>query len=229
MSGALDRARLQSSLVLPRIRSGLPYRRDKKTIWCATIRPHENRCDTCFQAKTKTLSFSPVTRLSRWIERKQLTSERLTQIYLKRLEQFDPKLRLRHHAHPRSGAGAAKKADQEIAAGRYRGPLHGIPWGGKRSARYRRHRPPPTEPNLIATVIPKEDAAVTKRLHDAGAVLVAKLSLGALALNDIWFGGQTMNPGCLRKDLQDRVPDPAPQRRRDWLDSPSPARPVAAL
>jgi Asp-tRNA(Asn)/Glu-tRNA(Gln) amidotransferase A subunit family amidase len=87
----------------------------------------------------------------------------------------------------------ARAADAEIAAGHYRGPLHGIPWGGKDlldtagipttwGAEFYEHR------------IPAEDAAVVRRLHDAGAVLVAKLSLGALALNDIWFGGQTKNP-----------------------------------
>ena len=87
----------------------------------------------------------------------------------------------------------ARTADQEIAGGKYRGPLHGIPWGGKDLL----------DTAGIATTygaepfrnrVPTVDAAVVKRLHDAGAVLVAKLSLGALALNDIWFGGQTVNP-----------------------------------
>src|SRR5205085_3089981 len=87
----------------------------------------------------------------------------------------------------------AQQADREIAAGRYRGPLHGIPWGAKDLV----------DTAGIATTygaepyrnrVPAADAEVVKRLHDAGAVLLAKLSLGALALNDIWFGGQTMNP-----------------------------------
>ena len=92
----------------------------------------------------------------------------------------------------------AQQADREIAAGHYRGPLHGIPWGGKDLL----------DTAGIATTygaepyrnrVPAQDAAVVKRLHDAGAVLVAKLSLGALALNDIWFGGQTMNPWLLEE------------------------------
>src|SRR5207237_10690606 len=92
----------------------------------------------------------------------------------------------------------ARKADQEIAAGKYRGPLHGIPWGAKDLV----------DTAGIATTygaepyrnrVPNADAAVVARLHQAGAVLVAKLSLGALALNDIWFGGQTMNPWLLEE------------------------------
>src|SRR5204862_3755258 len=89
--------------------------------------------------------------------------------------------------------GQDRRGDDEIAAGKYRGALHGIPWGAKDLL----------DTASIATTygagpykdrVPTEDATVVKRLHDAGAVLVAKLSLGALALNDIWFGGQTMNP-----------------------------------
>jgi Asp-tRNA(Asn)/Glu-tRNA(Gln) amidotransferase A subunit family amidase len=139
------------------------------------------------------IAFSPVWKLSRWIESRQLSSEQLTQIYLERLARFDPKLRCVITPTADLAHDQAKRADAEIAAGKYRGPLHGIPWGGK---------------DLLDTAgirttygaepfrdrIPKEDAAVVRRLHEAGAVLIAKLSLGALALNDIWFGGQTMNP-----------------------------------
>jgi Asp-tRNA(Asn)/Glu-tRNA(Gln) amidotransferase A subunit family amidase len=144
------------------------------------------------------IAYAPVTQLSRWIEQRKLSSERLTEIYLRRLERFDPKLRCvitltREHALEQ-----ARRADKEIAAGKYRGPLHGIPWGAKDlldtagipttyGAEFYRNR------------IPRKDAAVVKRLNEAGAVLVAKLSLGALALNDIWFGGQTMNPWLLEE------------------------------
>ena len=92
----------------------------------------------------------------------------------------------------------AKKADTEIVAGSYKGPLHGIPWGTKDLL----------DTAGIATTygaepfrnrVPTVDSAVVKRLTDAGAVLVAKLSLGSLALNDIWFGGQTMNPWLLEE------------------------------
>src|SRR6202789_1100903 len=139
------------------------------------------------------IAFAPVAQLSRWIETKQISSERLTKIYLERLERFNKELNCvitltREHALEQ-----ARAADREIAAGKYRGPLHGIPWGAK---------------DLLDTAgirttwgaepfkerVPEEDATVTARLTAAGAVLVAKLSLGALALNDVWFGGQTKNP-----------------------------------
>jgi Asp-tRNA(Asn)/Glu-tRNA(Gln) amidotransferase A subunit family amidase len=148
--------------------------------------------------KDEDIAFAPVTHLSRWIEGRQLTSERLTQIYLKRLEQFDPKLRCVITLTRDLALAQAKKADQEIAAGKYRGPLHGIPWGAK-DLLDTAGIPTTYGAEPYRNRIPKEDAAVTKRLHDAGAVLVAKLSLGALALNDIWFGGQTMNPWLLEE------------------------------
>ncbi|HWH56766.1 MAG TPA: amidase [Terriglobales bacterium] len=149
-------------------------------------------------SRDEDIAFAPVTKLSSWIEQRKLTSERLTNIYLKRIEQFDPKLRCiitltRDHALQQ-----AKQADVEIAAGKYLGPLHGIPYGAK---------------DLLDTAgipttygaepyrdrVPSDDAAVIKRLNAAGAVLIAKLSLGALALNDIWFGGQTTNPWLLEE------------------------------
>jgi Asp-tRNA(Asn)/Glu-tRNA(Gln) amidotransferase A subunit family amidase len=144
------------------------------------------------------IAFAPVTRLSRWIELRKLTSERLTRIYLNRIERFDSKLRCVITVTRDLALQQARRADSEIAAGKYRGPLHGIPWGGK---------------DLLDTVgipttygaepfrrrIPAADAAVVKLLNRAGAVLVAKLSMGALALNDIWFGGQTMNPWLLEE------------------------------
>ena len=139
------------------------------------------------------IAFAPVWQLSRWIESRKLSSERLTNIYLERITRFDPKLRCVITLTRELGLAQARKADHEIAAGSYRGPLHGIPFGAK---------------DLLDTAgirttygaepyrdrVPKENAAVVARLEHAGAVLIAKLSLGALALNDIWFGGQTMNP-----------------------------------
>src|SRR5438128_2514714 len=144
------------------------------------------------------IAFAPVTQLSRWIESKKLTSERLTSIYLNRIERLDPRIRsiitlTKDHALSR-----AKSADAEITAGKYRGPLHGIPYGVKDLL----------DTKDIATTygaepfrnrLPAADSAVVSRLNDAGAVMIAKLSLGALALNDIWFGGQTMNPWLLEE------------------------------
>ena len=144
------------------------------------------------------IAFAPVTKLSLWIEKKQITSERLTKIYLDRIAKYDDKLRCVITLTPEIATQQARQADREIAAGKYRGPLHGIPWGGKDlldtagirttcGAEFYKNR------------IPTSDAAVVERLHAAGAVMIAKLSLGALALNDIWFGGQTMNPWLLEE------------------------------
>jgi len=139
------------------------------------------------------IAHSPVTKLARWVETRAITSERLTRIYIERIKRFDPKLRsvitlLDDHALTQ-----ARQADREIAAGKYRGPLHGIPYGVKDlldtagirttwGAEFYQNR------------VPQQDSAVVAKLNAAGAVLIAKLSLGALALNDVWFGGQTMNP-----------------------------------
>src|ERR1700678_3034364 len=144
------------------------------------------------------IAFASVTQLSRWIESKKITSERLTHIYLDRIERFNPKLRCIISLTRDLALTQAKQADAEIAAGKYRGPLHGIPWGGKDlldtagiATTYG------AEP--VRNRIPTRNSAAVQRPDEAGAVLLAKLSLGALALNDVWFGGQTMNPWLLEE------------------------------
>ncbi len=144
------------------------------------------------------IAFSTVVELSGWVRTRQLTSERLTRLYLGRLKRFQPTLNCVITLTEAHALEQARAADAEIAAGKYRGPLHGIPWGAKDlldtagipttwGAEPFRHR------------IPSRDAAVTAKLNAAGAVLVAKLSLGALALNDVWFGGETKNPWLLEE------------------------------
>ena len=144
-------------------------------------------------SREEDIAFAPVTQLSQWIEHRKLTSERLTNIYLERLQRFDPKLHCVITLTRELALKQAKQADAEIAAGHYRGPLHGIPWGGK-DLLDTAGIPTTYGAEPFRDRVPSEDAVVVERLHRAGAVLVAKLSLGALALNDIWFGGQTMNP-----------------------------------
>jgi Asp-tRNA(Asn)/Glu-tRNA(Gln) amidotransferase A subunit family amidase len=144
------------------------------------------------------IAFAPVHHLSHWIETRRLTSTRLTNIYLARIERLNPKINCiitltRDHA-----LAQAKAADAEIAAGHYRGPLHGIPWGAK-DLLDTASIPTTWGAEPFQHRVPTEDATVTARLNQAGAVLIAKLSLGALALNDIWFGGQTMNPWLLEE------------------------------
>lgn len=144
------------------------------------------------------IAFSSVTHLSRWIESRQLTSERLTNIYLQRIERLDPKIRAIITLTKDHALARAKAADAEIAAGKYRGPLHGIPYGVKDLLDTK---------GILTTYgaepfrnrVPTADSVVVRRLNEAGAVLLAKLSLGALALNDIWFGGQTMNPWLIEE------------------------------
>src|SRR5580700_7582948 len=149
-------------------------------------------------ARDEDIAFASLTQLSRWIGQRKVSSEQLTRIYLKRLEQFDPKLHCVITLTRDLALAQAKRADEEIGAGNYRGPLHGIPWGGKDLLDTAGIRTTyGAEP--FRNRVPAADAVVVKRLHEAGAVLVAKLSLGALALNDIWFGGQTMNPWLLEE------------------------------
>ncbi|HEX5283931.1 MAG TPA: amidase family protein [Bryocella sp.] len=144
------------------------------------------------------IAFAPVSVLSLMIQDRKITSELLTKIYLNRLNKFNAKLNCVITLCEEHALEQARAADKEIAAGKYRGPLHGIPWGAKDlldtagiattwGAEFYRDR------------VPEKDATVTQRLNEAGAVLVAKLSLGALALNDVWFGGQTKNPWLLEE------------------------------
>ncbi|XHS79737.1 amidase [Burkholderiaceae bacterium UC74_6] len=141
------------------------------------------------------IAYAPVTDLSRWIASRKLTAERLTKIYLERIRRHDGKLLSVITLNADGALAAARAADAEIQRGHYRGPLHGIPFGVKDLL----------DTAGIATTwgaepyrsrVPTKDAVVVERLKAAGAILLAKLSLGALALNDVWFGGQTVNPWC---------------------------------
>jgi Asp-tRNA(Asn)/Glu-tRNA(Gln) amidotransferase A subunit family amidase len=139
------------------------------------------------------LAFASIGQLSALIKAKKITSEQLTRMYIARLKRYGPMLHCVITLTEDLAIQQARRADAEIAAGKYRGPLHGIPYGAK---------------DLLATRAIKttwgsvpfkdqmfdEDATVIKRLEQAGAVLVAKLSMGELAWGDVWFGGTTKNP-----------------------------------
>jgi Asp-tRNA(Asn)/Glu-tRNA(Gln) amidotransferase A subunit family amidase len=154
--------------------------------------------NTPLPASEEAIAYAPVAQLSRWIEARKLTSTQLTEIYLRRIERFDPKLHCMITVTRDHALEQARKADAEIAAGNYRGPLHGIPWGAK-DLLDTAGIPTTYGAEPFRNRVPQKNAAVTQRLNDAGAVLIAKLSMGALALNDIWFGGQTMNPWLLEE------------------------------
>jgi Asp-tRNA(Asn)/Glu-tRNA(Gln) amidotransferase A subunit family amidase len=139
------------------------------------------------------LAFYSVRQLGELIKSRKITSQKLTQFYLERLKKYGPKLECVVTLTEDLALAQAKHADAEIAAGHYRGPLHGIPYGAK---------------DLLATKdirttwgaapytnqIFKDDATVIKRLEQAGAVLIAKTTLGELAMGETWFGGMTRNP-----------------------------------
>ena len=139
------------------------------------------------------LAFEPVTVLSRRIERREVTSTDLTRMYLDRLRRYGDRLNCVITLTDELALAQAAEADREIRAGRYRGPLHGIPWGAKDLLATRGVRTTwgakPYQFQIIDT-----DATVVQRLQEAGAVLVAKLSMGALAQGGVWFGGSTRNP-----------------------------------
>jgi Asp-tRNA(Asn)/Glu-tRNA(Gln) amidotransferase A subunit family amidase len=139
------------------------------------------------------LAFASVRELAELMRTKRISSQALTQMYLARLKKYDPSLKFVVTLTEERALAQAKKADQEIAAGKYRGPLHGIPWGAKDLLATKGYRTTWGAGGFETQMI-DEDATVVKRLDDAGAVLVAKLTLGALAQGDVWFGGVTRNP-----------------------------------
>jgi Asp-tRNA(Asn)/Glu-tRNA(Gln) amidotransferase A subunit family amidase len=158
-----------------------------------TLRPPAAR-----SASIEDLAFLPITALAPLIQRRDVSATDLTKMYLGRLKKYGPKLNCVVTLTEDLALAQAAQADREIRAGKYKGPLHGIPWGAK---------------DLFATKgIPTTwgaapfqnqvfdyDATIVERLRDAGAVLVAKLSMGALAQGDNWFRGQTKNPWNLER------------------------------
>jgi Asp-tRNA(Asn)/Glu-tRNA(Gln) amidotransferase A subunit family amidase len=144
------------------------------------------------------LAFMPVTQLSELIRTRQLSATELTTLYLERLERHGPTLEAVITLMSDRALEHAARADREITNGAYRGPLHGIPWGAKDLLAAEGFRTTwgatPYEDQVIG-----EDATVVRRLEEAGAILVAKLTLGALAQGDYWYGGRTRNPWNLEQ------------------------------
>lgn len=139
------------------------------------------------------LAFYSISELAYLIKNKKVTSEQLTRMYLDRLKKYGPKLECVISITEELAIKQAKLADAEIAKGKYRGPLHGIPFGVKDLLAAKGYKTTwgsvPYKDQII-----DEDATVVKRLEDAGAVLVAKLTMGELAWGDVWYGGKTRNP-----------------------------------
>lgn len=149
-------------------------------------------------ADLETAAFWPVAKLAELVRTGQVRSEELTEMYLDRLRRHGHRLEAVITLTDELALRQARRADSELAAGVYRGPLHGIPWGAKDLLATEGYRTTwgarPYEEQMIP-----EDATVVRRLEEAGAVLVAKLTLGALAMGDVWFGGTTRNPWDLEQ------------------------------
>ena len=139
------------------------------------------------------LAYAPVTQLSELVRARKVKSAELTEMYLSRLKRFDPQLHCVITLTEERARAQAKAADEEIARGKHRGPLHGLPWGAKDLLAVKGY------PTTWGAGLYKErsfgyDATVVRRLDDAGAVLIAKLTLGALAQGDRWYAERTRNP-----------------------------------
>ena len=139
------------------------------------------------------IAFLSVGELGALIKSRKLTSERLTRLYLERLKKFGPRLECVITLTEELALEQARRADREIAAGKHRGPLHGIPYGAKDLLAAKGYKTTWGSVPFKDQVI-EQDAAVVQRLEAAGAVLVAKLTMGELAWDDVWFGGRTRNP-----------------------------------
>lgn len=148
---------------------------------------------TKLPANINELAFFTIGQLAELIRTKQISSTELTKFFLDRLKKFDPALHCVIKFTEERAFRQAKIADEEIAAGKYRGLLHGIPFGVKDLLATKDYKTTwgavPYKDQMI-----EEDATVIKKLEEAGAVLIAKLSMGALAWGDVWFGGKTRNP-----------------------------------
>ena len=144
-------------------------------------------------SRIEDLAFATIDELARLLHARKITALELTQMYINRLKRYDSKLHFVITFTEDRAIAQAKAADAEIAAGRYRGPLHGIPWGAKDLLAVKGY-PTTWGAGGFEHQSFDEDATVVKRLDEAGAVLVAKFTLGALAMGDKWFGGRTRNP-----------------------------------
>src|SRR6187397_2250960 len=144
-------------------------------------------------ANLEDVAFWPVRSLAELIRTRQVKSVELTEMYLARLHKYQPKLNFVVTFLDEVGLAQAKQADAEIAAGKYKGPLHGIPWGAKDIISVKGYKTTWGSPAFKEQIF-DYDASVVEQLREAGAVLIAKVTTGELAGGDNWFGGQTKSP-----------------------------------
>lgn len=144
------------------------------------------------------LAFYTIRQLAELIKTRQISATALTQFYLDRLKKYNPQLLNVVSFTEERALQHAAKADAEIRSGKYRGVLHGIPFGVKDLLAVKGYKTTWGSVPFKDQVI-EVDATVVKRLEDAGAILLAKLTLGELAMGDVWFGGKTRNPWDLNR------------------------------
>jgi len=149
-------------------------------------------------SKIEDCAFYTIGQLAYLIRTRQITSEELTRMYIERLKEYGPQLECVITITEELGIKQARKADEEIKNGRYLGPLHGIPYGAKDLLAVSGYKTT-WGANTHKDQIINETATVIKKLENSGAVLIAKLTLGALAWGDIWYGGKTRNPWDIEK------------------------------
>jgi len=159
-------------------------------------------------ADLEEVAFWPITQLAQLLKTRQVTSTELTQMYLARLHKYNAKLNCVVTFLDDVALAQAKQADSEIAAGKYKGPLHGIPWGAKDIIAVKGYKTTWGSGAYKDQMI-DEDASVVEMLREAGAVLLAKLTTGELAQGDAWFGGQTKNPWNLTQGSSGSSAGPA--------------------
>ena len=184
------------ALVFDPVLPGMKFETERKPMWMSTPNLPEafsNLGKAGARPNFEALAFASVRELAEMVRTKRVSSMDLTLMYLERLKRYDPALKFLVTLTEERAFAQAKKADEEIAAGKYRGPLHGLPWGAKDLLATKGYRTTWGAGGFESQML-DEDATVVKRLDEAGAVLVAKLTLGALALGDVWFGGITRNP-----------------------------------
>jgi Asp-tRNA(Asn)/Glu-tRNA(Gln) amidotransferase A subunit family amidase len=159
-------------------------------------------------ANMEDLAFYPVYQLSGLIRQKRITSLELTKIYLDRIARYNSRINSVVTLTEKLALEQARRADEEIAAGKYRGPLHGIPYGVKDLLSVTGYKTTwgagPYKDQYI-----NESATVVQKLENAGAVLIAKLSTGELAYGDVWFGGRTLNPWDMEQGARGSSAGPA--------------------
>src|SRR5512140_1972287 len=175
-----------SALVFNPVLPGMALPSGKTFLKTTRVRAARPRTD-------EDLAFLPVMHLAALLKKREIKSVDLTKLCLERLKRYDPVLHCVVTLTEDLALEQAARADKEIAAGNYRGPLHGVPWGAKDLLAVKGYRTTFGASPYKDQVIDR-NATVFERLTAAGAVLVAKLTLGALAMGDRWFGGQTKSP-----------------------------------